>query len=257
MVGLTSINIVFQRLFVVTPMPMSAHSSVPLASAPRAAGVWLCRACFEVQLLSAAASAPRLWAQGSDLQEDVDEEGAVFLRRHLGHALAPLKKKKDRYLSDRPLWDPLRVAYEEVTDGKETYILKSWRTDLNEPRQYALLRGALEVSMTVQLPEEPLCAELTRAFSCAPQQAKMIVNRLQHVVASLPPAELLPAYCATDDPHLLFSYLHERHLRRCVEACQTESGVFDKARLRDFFVQHQQEEALTLEVRHSCRPHFL
>jgi hypothetical protein len=244
MVNLVGLNVVFQCLFVV--MPMRTHLSVACAPSPYAAGVWLCRSCFEVQLLSAPEKAPHSWQQDSGLQGDTDDEQTAFLHKHFGHPLMPLKKKKDRYFSDRPVWDPLRIAYEEVTDGRETYILKSWRADLNEPRQYALLQGTLEVSITVQLPKEPLREELRRAFSCSLQQAETIVNRLQHLVASLPPAELLPVSCATDDPHLLFSYLSEHHLRKCIEACQAESGMLDKARLRDFFVQHQQEDALML-----------
>ncbi|MGE0681233.1 MAG: hypothetical protein AB7P69_10095 [Candidatus Binatia bacterium] len=236
---------------------MEPHLSITDASSPYTAGIWFCRSCFEVQLLGAAESAPRSWEQDSDLQRDEDDEQTAFLRKHFGHPLSPLKKKKDRHFSDRPVWDPFRIAYEEVTDGRETYILKSWRTDLDEPRRYTLLRGTLEVSTTVQLPEEPLREELSRTFSCSPQQAEMIVDRLQRVVASLPAEELLPAYCAADDPELLFSYLNEHHLRKCVEVCQARSGIFDKAKLRDFFVQHQQDDALMLEVRHSYRPHFL
>lgn len=236
---------------------MEPHIAITDAAASYPAGVWLCRSCFEVQLLSAAETSPRLEEQDADWQEDVDDEQAAFLHRHFGHTLVPLKKKKDRYFSDRPVWDPLRIAYEEVTDGRESYILKSWRTDLSEPRRYALLRGTLEVSIEIQLPEEPLREELRRTFSCSRQQAEMIVNRLQGMVSSLSPEELLPAYCAADDPDLLFSYLNEQHLRKCVEMCQTRGGMFDKAKLQNFFVQHRQDDALMLEVRHSYRPHFL
>jgi len=257
MVGFVSINVVFHYLFIMTSTLMRDHLSVAPTSSPYTPGVWLCRACFEVQLLSAQEHSRCAWESDTDCQEEVEDEDALFLRRHFGHPLVPLKKKKDRCFSDRPVWDPFRVAYEEVTDGRETYILKSWRTDLNEPRQYTLLRGALEVSVTIQLPEEPLRQEFTRAFSCSSQQAATLVNRLQRVVTALPPEELLPAYCAADDPQLLFSYLNERHLRKCVEACQTGGGTFDTARLRDFFIHHQQDDALTLEVRHSYRPHFL
>lgn len=236
---------------------MSTYSSVAAAALP-VAGLWFCRSCFEVQLLSASKNESPAWELNADSQEeDTDDERTAFLRGHFGHLLTSLKKKRDRYFSDRPVWDPLRIAYEEVTDGRETYILKSWRTDLDEPRQYALLRGKLEVSTTVHLPEEPFREELSRAFSCSAQQVAMIVDQLQRVIASLPPEELLPAYCAADDPHLLFSYLPERHLQKCIEVCQTKSVIFDKARLRDFFRQHQQSDVLTLEVRHSYRPHFL
>lgn len=219
-------------------------------------GVWMCRACFDVQLFSAMANASRLWELGADAQGETDEEEREFLRRHFGHSLELLKKRKDRYFADRPAWDPFRIVYEEVTDGQETYLLKSWRTDLNEPRRYALLRGMLEISTTVQLPAEPLRSELSRSLPCDPQHAEMIVQRLQRVVAMLPPAELLPVYWSADDPQMLFSYLNERHLRQCVEECQTESWRFDTAGLRDFFVKHQQEETLTLEVHHSCKPRF-
>ena len=220
------------------------------------AGVWMCRACFAVQLFSAMSSASRSWNPSIERQGDPEEEESVFLRRHFGHSLELLKKKKDRYFADRPAWDPLRIAYEEVTDGRETYILKSWRTDLNEPRQYALLRGTLEISTTVQLPAEPLRSELSRALPCDPQHAEMIVQRLQRVVATFPPAELLPIYWSAEDPQVLFSCLSEHQLRQCVEACQTESLEFDSNELRDFFVKHQQEETLTLEIHHFYRPCF-
>lgn len=233
--------------------------SMSIASFPTSAGVWMCRDCFDVQLISSTENARPSWEPCVDLPEDTkeDDEEIAFLRRHFGHVLVPLKKKKDRHFSDRPLWDPFRIAYEEVTDGRETYILKSWRTNLDEPRQYTLLRGTLEISTTIQLPAELLRDELTRAFLCDPQHAEMIVRRLQCIVATLPPAELLPVYWSADDPQVLFSNLNERHLRQCVEACQTENWEVATTELRDFFAKRQQEESLTLEVHHSYTPCFL
>ena len=216
----------------------------------------MCRTCFAAQLFSTALGVSCSEEQEDEGQSGSDDEEQAFLRSHFGHALEPLKKKKDRYFADRPVWDPLRVAYEEVTDGRETYLLKSWRTDVNEPRRYALLRGTLEVSTTVQLPEEPLRSELARAFPRVSQQADFIVRQLQHVVATLPPEELAPVYWSADDSQVLFSYLSERHLRQCVAACQTEGERLDTAEVRNFFAKHQQDEALTLEIHHSYRPRF-
>jgi hypothetical protein len=200
--------------------------------------------------------APRYRVQNGKIEEEPDNEREAFLRRHRGHPLAQLKKKKDRYFADRPAWDPLRTAYEEVSDGRDTFLLKSWRTDLNEPRQYTVLRGSLDIATTIQLADEPLREELAREFSYAPQFVEEVVHTLQRLVTTLPPDELLPAYCSAEDPRVSFFYPNLRHLGLFVESCRKEGVTFDKEKLRDFFARRQQDEALTLELHQHCKLRF-
>src|SRR5262249_43266457 len=152
---------------------------------PLAPGLWYCRDCFEAQLISDVGYLVDDQDSDEDAEELEDEEFA-FCRKHSDHRLLPLKKRKDRGFTDRLMWDPLRTAYEEVTDGRETFILKSWRTDPNAPRQYALLRGTIAIETTVQLPEEPLRQELAQAFSCSLQTVDAIVSNLQRAAAAFP-----------------------------------------------------------------------
>jgi hypothetical protein len=202
-------------------------------------------------------AAPHYLLQNETVEEKFDNERQTFLRKHRHHSLVRLRKNKDRYFADRPAWDPLRIAYEEVTDGRDIFLLKSWRTDLNEPRQYALLRGSLDIATTVQLAAEPLREELTREFSSSPQAVEAVVQRLQHLVTTLPTDELVPAYCSAEDPCVSFFYPNQRHLGLFVESCRKEGGVFDRERLRDFFAQRQQEDALMLELHQVYRLRFL
>src|SRR2546428_12628474 len=95
-------------------------------------------------------SAPLYGQQGDDFEEEPDQECTIFLQRHSGHSLRALKKKRDKFSADRPVWDPCRVGYEEVTDGRETFLLKSWRADITTRRHYALLRGSLYIATTVR-----------------------------------------------------------------------------------------------------------
>src|ERR1044071_1029884 len=140
--------------------PASSCSLPPLQP-----GLWCCCDCFEVQLISDMSSLVYKYDLDEDVNDELQDEEIVFRRKHNRHCLLPLKKKKDRCCMDRPVWDPMRMAYEEVTDGRETFILKSWRTDPHMPRYYALLRGTLAIETTVRLPQEPLRQELSRAFS--------------------------------------------------------------------------------------------
>jgi len=199
---------------------------------------------------------PLYRVHGNDLAEEPAQERETFLRRHRSHQLTTLKKKKDRFYADRPVWDPCRTAYEEVTDGRETFLLKSWRTDLAEPRHYALLRGLLDTKTAIALPEEPLRGSLTECFPAFTPFLSGLMRALQRIVAKLPAEELIPAYCSADDPQLSFAYLAEHHLRVLVRCCSEAGLTVERDRLWHFFVIRQQEEELTIEVRQYCRPSF-
>jgi hypothetical protein len=163
--------------------------------------------------MSPADAAPLYRARGDDFEEEPDQERTLFLQSHSGHALTALKKKRDKFFADRPVWDPFRVAYEEVTDGRETFLLKSWRAALTAPRQYALLRGRLDVATTVALPEEPLHSSLASCFPAFAPLLPGLLKALQRTVSALPANELIPAYCSAEDPQLSFAYLAGHHLR--------------------------------------------
>ncbi len=224
--------------------------SSPSSVSPFSPGLWYCRECFVAQLIS---DMNNLAAE-QDCEESTNEqedEAVSFYRQHGGHHILPLAKKKDRCCTDRPAWDPFRTAYEEVTDGCDTFLLKSWRTNLHEPRTYALLRGALAITTTVQLPEEPLRQELVHEFSCSVQTADAIVNRLRRVVTTIPASELRSVYCSAEDPSLFFAHLDERLLRVLTQSCREADLTLDAAQVRNFFIQ-QQQEWLALELRQSC-----
>src|SRR5262249_57323647 len=93
----------------------------PLPSRPGQPPVLLyCRPCFSVRLMSPTDAAPRYREGGDDIEAEPDQGRDLFLQTHSGHALSALKKKREKFFADRPVWDPFRVAYEEVTDGPAT-----------------------------------------------------------------------------------------------------------------------------------------
>jgi len=235
---------------------MQNAQAISLSPQPGQPAVLLyCRPCLDVQMLNPYA-AVLYRPQGDDYVEEPDQERHNFLQRHSGHYLTTLKKKQDKFSANRPVWDPFRVAYEEVTDGRESFLLKSWRADLAAPRQYTLLRGHMDVATTVTLPEEPLRNSLAGCFASYTPLLPSLMKALQRVVSRLPADGLIPAYCSAEDPHLSFAYLAEHQLRMLVRCCCEAGLTLEKDRLWNFFATRQQEEELTVEVRRDCRPCF-
>jgi hypothetical protein len=235
---------------------MQNAKAISLSPHPGQPAVLLyCRPCLAVQLITPYLAV--LYRQkGDDYEEEPDQAHTNFLQRHSGHHLTTLKKKKDKFAANRPVWDPFRIAYEEVTDGRESFLLKSWRADLATPRHYALLRGHLDMATTVTLPEEPLRSSLADCFTSYSPLLPGVMKALQRTVSMLPSDGLIPAYCSADDPHLSFAYLAEHHLRMLVRCCYEAGLTLERDRLWQFFTTRQQEEELTVEIQQHCRPYF-
>lgn len=236
---------------------LSNGRQIPLPSQPGQSTLLLyCKPCHEVYQMTPYDLVPLYQVRGNTLEESPVQEREAFLHRHWGHPLTTLKRKKDRLHVDRPIWDPFRVAYEEVTDGQETFLLKSWRTAITDSRHYALFLGSLEITTTAFLPEEPLYSSLIDCFPASTLLIPGIVKSLQQRVAKFSGTELVPAYCSADDPSLSFAYLAEHHLQKLVRCCYEAGLSRERGRLEDFFVKRQQEEELTIELRQHCRPCF-
>lgn len=234
---------------------MVGNFSLPLVPGHHSALVY-CQRCLEVCHLTPYDTTPRYQHEDDEITEEPDHAPEVFFRHHYGHPLALLRKKKDRYWADRPLWDPFRIAYQEVTNGQETFLLKSWRTELAAPRQYALLHGSLAISTEVCLPPEPLQSTLRQELLCTPAQSISLTTLLQRTIASIPAEELVVAYCSADDPQVSFAYLTEHHLRMLARRCRATGVAVEQERLWAFLVRHHTEEALTVEIRQRCALQF-
>lgn len=229
--------------------------SFPLASDHPSVLVY-CQRCFEVRHFTPYDTASPYQLEDDEIIEEPDHAPEVFFRQHHGHPLALLRKKKDRYWADRPLWDPFRIAYQEVTNGQETFVLKSWRTELAAPRQYALLHGSLVISTEVCLPQEPLQSTLRRELLCTEAQSARLAQLFHRTVANLPAEELVLAYCSADDPQVSFAYLADHHLRMLARRCRDTGVTVEQERLWAFLVRHRTEDALTVEIRQHCSPQF-
>ena len=216
-----------------------------------------CPRCFELVVLSPYDDAPAYTDDGSASAEGCSRNRENFFSYHADHGLRTLQKKPDRFWADRPAWDPLRVAYQEVTDGYERFLLKSWRTNLDEPRSYTLLRGTLALTTQVTLPADPLQDMLTDTLQLSPARVTDFVQVCQRAVATLPADEFIPAYCSAHDPQIAFAYLAEHHVPTLVRCCgEVGASSEEKERLHDFFIDSHQGDELTVEMRYTGQIQF-
>jgi len=218
---------------------------------------WYCTNCCEVFRATPFDSIPQYTLHQGTVVEEPCNEREGFLRRHHGHQLGLLKRIRGKLLSDRPLWDPMRTVYEEVTNSQQSFLLKSWREDISAPRRYLLLSGSLVVEgVSISVEEELLRSVLRQSCSFAATTLDRLMGVIQKTVGALSPDELTPAHSSETDPNLCFAYLSDQHLSLLVCRCGQVVSESEIGRLRCFFLLRQHSEELTISVHHQLRPYF-
>ena len=78
-----------------------------------------------------------------------------FMVQHRHHMIEELSRIKDSFISEGAYVEPLKVSYFEATNGKERFVIKKWRENINDPLQYELIPGYIKttISLEVQLDE--------------------------------------------------------------------------------------------------------
>ncbi len=107
--------------------------------------IW-CRNCNEVHHVSRFDTAPMyIIAQGEEREVPMDDRRA-FADRHANHKLEALAAVGEKYLRAGELVDPMDVAYIEVTNGQEWFVIRRFRRRIENRLTFELVSGSITVS---------------------------------------------------------------------------------------------------------------
>jgi hypothetical protein len=106
-----------------------------------------CQDCNRLLLLGAHNRAPAWRMRAGDIEpvEVPRNDEEEFRRAHAGHRTGELSVVEGSFVSEGTWGDPMRVAYFEASDGRETVVVRRRRTHLDRPVIYEVVPGRIEV----------------------------------------------------------------------------------------------------------------
>lgn len=114
------------------------------------------------------------------------------MEQHASHRLEPLRGTGEKWFPSGSLWDPMSVAYIEVTNGHEHFVVRGERKTVQEPLRYELLRGRLlRVGATLEAQADEIKKEMKNHFSWAPatcpddDKIDLFVSLVKEVIQTL------------------------------------------------------------------------
>jgi len=104
-----------------------------------------CVTCNEVVNIIEWDSYPEyVWNDG-DMEEIHVDDTDVFFQRHKGDQLEVLTPVSG-IISNKPYVEPVKDCYFEATNGTERFLIKKWRSSIDQPFTYEIISGRLEIS---------------------------------------------------------------------------------------------------------------
>lgn len=170
-----------------------------------------CCVCDAIHHVSAFDKAPAYVFVRDEVEAQATDDWRLFMAQHAGHRLEPLKASGEKLFPDGSPLDPMSVAYLEVTNGQDRYVVRRARKSIQEPMSYELIRGRLaDAGVTVEVQEREIKKEIKNHFSWAPatcpddEKIDLFVGLVKEFAKALDPQRIqISEYSYTND---LISY---------------------------------------------------
>ncbi|MFH2012142.1 MAG: hypothetical protein ABIJ37_05535 [Pseudomonadota bacterium] len=159
-----------------------------------------------------------------------------FITKHKNHKLEELEANMASFISDRPYSEPLKTSYFEATNGRENFVIKSWRDKVESPLRYEMVEGYIEITNRAVINGEDIRKQIqAEIIPIIPQdKITLLIHAIEKVVSQLDPEDMMEDSFESDNPLVLCCKLKNNTIKSIVELSRDifEEEQFKK--VRDF-----------------------
>jgi hypothetical protein len=125
--------------------------------------IW-CRNCNEIHHVTPFDRAPLYASTGAEQAELSVDDWRMFMNRHAGHKLEGLRRTEEAAVFES-FSDPMSEKQVAVTNGQAHFVLRSFRTRIDQPLGFELTRGRFEIlGVIIEAQEKEIRKELRKHF---------------------------------------------------------------------------------------------
>ena len=190
--------------------------------------------------------------------DDLDDQ-KEFLESHRQHALEELFLDRETYVSDRPAFEPCRVAYVEASNGKERFLIKRIKEGVDRPAFYEIIPGKIRVAdVSLEIQEDELLQQINWLNGFFPLPAEKVgkfIKAFRDEVNELSPEnwrEEVEMTSPGESSLLSYGSFRESHWEKVLHRCEGNFKDSELELITRFIQEHRQPgDILDLRVRKS------
>lgn len=207
--------------------------------------IW-CRNCGAIHHVSPFDRSPVYHVAAGEVHEEQVDDWRDFMDCHAGHRLEPLQSTGNIIYPRGSACDPMNIAYIQVTDGKQTILLRRSRPSIDKPFAYEIANGSLlETDMRLEIQANAIRKEMQLHFSWAPamplsdEQINFFITLFTQVVQSVDPETLCAKEYSDSDEQTSYCELPRAVMDELLEKCRDYYSPVHLAALRQFAEGHR------------------
>ena len=161
-----------------------------------------------------------------------------FLIHHHGHRLENLKIIEDSFVSEMPYFEPIKTSFFKATNGKEKFVIKTFRKKIDEPLAYQLIHGDYSLKcIAIEIQAEDISKQLKRELKPPFSQTQIdaFLKLYRAIVEDIDIKDLeripeesphpLEIYYKIDDVHLMYLLRNCRNIFKGQEYSAMEEFI--------------------------------
>jgi hypothetical protein len=179
--------------------------------------------------------------QGGEIKELEGNDRKAFKQRHGNHRTEELTPVTPA-ISDKPYAEPLKVSYFEASNGKRRFVIKRWRRTIDDPCNYEIIDGRLEIALgTVRVQAEAIKKQFRMDHDATISEKKLnyFIKAIQDEVKNLDP-DALEVSAEGETPLISFYQLDSESVKRILTRCSDTFNWHELKLLRDFIIEHNE-----------------
>jgi hypothetical protein len=182
------------------------------------------------------------WQEG-EIKEQEGNDRKAFEQRHKNHRTEELIPFTP-FISDKPYAEPLKISYLEASNGKQRFVIKRWRRTINDPCEYEVIDGRLEITHgKVRVQTEAIKKQFRTEHDGAIPKKKLnyFIKTIQDEVKNVDP-NTLEVSAEGETPLIAFYQLDSQSVKRILTRCWDTFDWHELKLLRDFVLEHNEHD---------------
>jgi hypothetical protein len=184
------------------------------------------------------------WDKG-EITEQEGNDREDFEQRHKNHKTEELNLVTPP-ISDKPYAEPLKIAYFEATNGKRRFLIKRWRSTIDDPCAYEIIDGRLEIENgKLRTQAEAIKKQFTTEHDSVIPEKKLncFVRAIQEEVKNLDP-DTLEVSAEGETPLISFYQMGSDCIKRILTRCRDKFDGQELKLLKDFIIEHNEYDGV-------------
>ncbi len=177
-----------------------------------------------------------------------------FLKNHQGHRLEKLKVLEDSLVSERDYFEPVKTSYFRATNGKDNFVVKRFRENIEEPLKYQVVPEDYAVRCTrIEIQSKEIERQLRAEFatkSLGANKIEAFLKLLHYITKTVEIERLERIPEETSNPLEVYYKMDDISLVSLLRNCRNIFDGQEYLKIVEFIDRHKDDGVLLLKARY-------